>query len=246
MKIMLLGYGKMGKTIESIAVEKGHIITHRITTENRQELNNYKAGQADVAIEFTSPESAVANLEFCLRNQLPVVCGTTGWLAHFDQISHRFATHGGALFYASNYSIGVNIFFELNRLLAQWMSIYPEYAPSITEIHHTEKKDAPSGTAITLAEGILSAYNQLHSWGLTPNVGNHQLPITALREPHVPGTHTITYQSPIDSIKITHIAHSREGFARGALQAAEWLIGKQGVFSMKDMLSSWTDKHIMQ
>lgn len=234
---MLLGYGKMGKTIEAIAVEKGHCITHQITVDNRHELVNYKIGDADVAIEFTNPESAVANLEFCLHNQLPVVCGTTGWLAHFDDISSRFQAVNGALFYASNYSIGVNLFFELNSLLAKWMAAHPEYMPSITEIHHTEKKDAPSGTAITLAEGILAAYPDLQTWGLTPDTGTQQLHITAIREPHVPGTHTITYQSSIDTLEITHTAHNREGFARGALQAAEWLVGKQGIFGMKDMLA---------
>jgi 4-hydroxy-tetrahydrodipicolinate reductase len=237
MKVMLLGYGKMGKTIEAIAVEKGHHITHKITIENRHELTQYKVGDADVAIEFTNPESAVANLMFCLQNQLPVVCGTTGWLANFDAVSREFQKAGGALFYASNYSIGVNIFFELNRLLAKWMAAHPEYAPSITEIHHTEKKDAPSGTAITLAEGVLSAYPSLQTWGLTPDAGTQQLPITAIRESQVPGTHTVTYQSSIDTIAITHTAHSREGFARGALQAAEWLVGKKGVFGMKDMLA---------
>ncbi len=234
---MLLGYGKMGKTIETIATAKGYIITHRIAIENRYELDSYRPGDADVAIEFSTPESAVANLEFCLRNRLPVVCGTTGWLAHFDTISRRFQEEKGALFYASNYSIGVNIFFELNRLLAQWMATYQEYQPSITEIHHTEKKDAPSGTAITLAEGVLAAYQQLQRWELTPHAGDRQLPITAIREPHVPGTHTVKYDSPIDTISITHVAHSREGFARGALQAAAWLIGRQGVFGMGDMLT---------
>ncbi len=234
---MLLGYGKMGKTIEAIAEKKGYTITHRITIENRHELDSYRPGDTDVAIEFTNPESAVANLEFCLHNQLPVVCGTTGWLAHFEEMSRRFREANGALFYASNYSIGVNIFFELNRLLAQWMVTHQEYQPSITEIHHTEKKDAPSGTAITLAEGILAAYKQLQGWGLEPQASDNQLPITAIREPHVPGTHTIRYDSPIDSIEITHTAHSREGFARGALQAAEWIVGKKGIFGMKDMLA---------
>lgn len=233
---MLLGYGKMGKAIEALALAKGYTITHRITEENRDELASYRRGEADVAIEFTAPESAVGNLEFCLQNGLPVVCGTTGWLSHFEDIRRRFLQANGALFYASNYSIGVNIFFELNRLLAQWMAMHPSYQPSIKEIHHTEKKDAPSGTAITLAEGILASYNRLKGWGLVPQATDQELPITAVREPHVPGTHTVRYDSPIDSIEITHTAHSREGFARGALQAAEWIIGKQGVFGMKDML----------
>lgn len=237
MRIMLLGYGKMGKAIEALALQQGHIITHRITIDNRQELENYRPGEADVAIEFTAPESAAENLLFCLHNRLPVVCGTTGWLQHWEEISEKFRQGGGALFYASNYSIGVNIFFELNRMLAQWMAAYPDYAPAVTEVHHTEKKDAPSGTAITLAEGILAAYRELKGWQLTPNADKQYLPVTAIRQADVPGTHTVSYRSAIDTIEIIHTAHSREGFARGALQAAKWIVGKQGVFGMKDMLA---------
>lgn len=233
---MLLGYGKMGKAIENIALAEGHTITHRITAESRHELTSYQLGDADVAIEFTNPESAVSNLEFCLQNHLPVVCGTTGWLQHWEYITRRFQEEKGALFYASNYSIGVHIFFEINRLLARWTSMQSSYVPAITEIHHTEKKDAPSGTALTLAEGVLSAYSHLRGWQLAPPTSQAYLPITAVRQAAVPGTHVVSYSSAIDTIEIKHTAHSREGFARGALQAAIWLQGKQGIFGMQDML----------
>ncbi|MCS6967174.1 MAG: 4-hydroxy-tetrahydrodipicolinate reductase [Cytophagales bacterium] len=237
MKILLLGYGKMGRAIEAIALRKGHQIIQKIDIHNRDQLQHYRQGDADVAIEFTSPEAVVSNLEFCLAHHLPVVCGTTGWLSEFQHISERFRQHGGALFYAPNYSIGVNILFALNRFLARLMASQPQYRPTIVEVHHTEKKDAPSGTAIALAEAILPFFQSLKGWELTPNAQENQLPITAIRQPDIFGIHTVTYQSTIDTIEIKHVAHSREGFAQGALWAAEWLIGKKGVFGMEDMLS---------
>ncbi len=234
MKIALIGYGKMGKTIEKIAISRGHEVVLRLDINNPEDFE--KLREADVAIEFTRPESAVGNLEKCITAGVPVVCGTTGWLKHFDEIAALTSTQNSAFFYASNYSIGVNIFFEINRKLAEMMQTQPQYDVRMEEIHHTQKLDAPSGTAITLAEGILQNVKRKTQWVCDTEGGDEDIIITSKRIDPAPGTHIVTYDSPIDSIEITHTAHSREGFATGAVLAAEWLVGKKGVFSMKDML----------
>jgi 4-hydroxy-tetrahydrodipicolinate reductase len=235
MKITLIGYGKMGKTIEQIALQRGHQISHLIDVNNVQDLNLIKTGDTEVAIEFTQPESAFDNVKYCVENQIPIVCGTTGWLEKRHIIEQICKDKGSAFFYASNYSIGVNIFFKINQILAKMMNHYPQYQIGIEEIHHTEKKDAPSGTAITLAEGIIEEVTRKVGWKLSEDIEN-QINITALRQPNVAGTHTICYQSEIDTIEIKHTAHSRHGFALGAVLAAEWLRDKKGVFGMNDLL----------
>jgi 4-hydroxy-tetrahydrodipicolinate reductase len=241
MKIALIGYGKMGKTLEKIAESRGHEVVLRIDVDNRSDFD--RLHEADVAIEFTRPESAVLNLEKCVVAGVPVVCGTTGWLTEFERISTLCKAHNSAFFYASNYSIGVNIFFEINRRLAEMMNGYPMYDVAMEEIHHTQKLDAPSGTAITLAEGIFENMSRKTNWVCNTDLSSQghegspaDLKITAKRIDPAPGTHIVRYDSPIDSIEITHTAHSREGFATGAVLAAEWLVGKKGVFSMKDLL----------
>lgn len=250
MNILLLGYGKMGKTIEQIALERGHQIAGRIDrwdgpVHNYAELEAIPTDAVDVAIEFSTPESAAANILYCLNRRWPVVCGTTGWLSHRAEIEAVCQSKKGAFFYASNYSIGVNLFFRLNKTLARLMRHYPSYQVSMTEIHHTEKKDAPSGTAITLAEGLLEHLPHKQGW-ITKETGvdgslttsTDAIEIESLREGTVPGTHTVRYDSDVDRIEITHIAHSRQGFALGAVVAAEWLIGREGTFSMDDLLGN--------
>lgn len=236
MNILLLGYGKMGKAIEQIARSRRHAIAGTIDLHNRHELPKYTSTQVDVAIEFSSPEAVVANLTHCFEQRIPVVCGTTGWLAHQVEIENLCGQHQGAFFYASNFSLGVHLFFQLNRVLGGWMNRYPAYDVSMEEVHHTEKKDAPSGTAITLANDIIQTNERKTSWVNQPATDASELSIISVREAGVPGTHTVTYQSAVDSIEITHTAHNREGFALGAVMAAEWLPGKQGVFGMGDML----------
>lgn len=235
MKITLIGYGKMGKTIEQVALQRGHQISHIIDVNNGNSLAQIRKGDTDVAIEFTQPESAFENVKYCTENQIPIVCGTTGWLEKRPIIEQICQEKNSAFFYASNYSIGVNIFFKINQVLAKMMNNYPQYEVSIEEIHHTEKKDAPSGTAITLAEGIIGELQRKQGWKLEEIIDN-QINITALRQPNVAGTHTTFYQSDIDTIEIKHTAHSRQGFALGAVLAAEWLKDKQGVFGMNDLL----------
>ena len=244
MNILLLGYGKMGKTIERIALDRGHQIAGRITIDNVADLDTIRPGDVDVVIEFSSPESAVSNLTYCLERGWPVVCGTTGWLSHRANIEQLCRQKKGAFFYASNYSIGVNLFFRLNKTLAQFMRNYPSYQVSMTEIHHTEKKDAPSGTAITLAEGLMEYLPNKHRWAVSEPgqepaavADDEAIGIESLREGTVPGTHTIRYDSPVDRIEISHVAHSREGFSIGAVIAAEWLVGREGVFGMDDLLN---------
>ncbi len=235
MYILLLGYGKMGRTIEQTAVERGHIIAGRIDLYNRADLDTLTG--VDVAIEFSSPESAVENLLTCFERGWPVVCGTTGWLHERETVEKQCLATAGGFFYASNYSIGVNLFFKLNRTLARFMRNYPSYGVSMTEIHHTEKKDAPSGTAITLAEGVRDegiGQEGVTEAGLIPSYG---VPIESVREGIVPGTHIVRYESDVDRIEISHVAHSRQGFALGAVIAAEWMAGRQGIFGMDDLLS---------
>ena len=238
MKIALLGYGKMGRVIEQIALDRGHEITAKIDLLNKDERVNISTGTADVVIEFSSPESAYGNLKYCMENGLKTVSGTTGWLEHRPEIESLCEANNAAFFYASNFSIGVNLFFKLNKQLAKLMSNQPDYELVTYEIHHTEKKDSPSGTAITLAEGIIQENGSKTAWinnKLPENTA--EVPIWSSREGKVPGTHTIKYISDVDTIELTHTAHSRQGFALGAVIAAEWLADKTGVRSMDEMLS---------
>lgn len=236
MKIALLGYGKMGHTIERIALERNHEVVLKINDENLDDLTKENICKANVAIEFTNPDSAVENILFCLKNSVAVVCGTTGWLNQLKFVEDKCKEFNGAFLYASNYSVGVNIFFEINKKLAVLMNAHPAYNPTIEEIHHTHKKDAPSGTAITLAEQVIKTLDQKNKWVNEPTQGVNQLSIISKRIDEVPGTHSVKYSSPIDDIEIIHTAHNRDGFAEGALLAAEFIKGKKGVFSMKDVL----------
>jgi 4-hydroxy-tetrahydrodipicolinate reductase len=236
MRIALLGYGKMGKVIEQIALQRGHQISAIIDISNRTELLTLNRDNTDVVIEFSSPESAYGNLKFCMEFGLPTVCGTTGWLQHKAEIEKLCIENKAAFFYASNYSIGVNLFFELNKKLAQLMNPYKEFTVSTNEIHHTEKKDAPSGTSITIAEGIIENTDDKDAWVSNEIAQSNEVPIWSSREGKVAGTHTIKYISDVDQIEISHIAHSRNGFALGAVIAAEWLNGKVGIYGMKDLM----------
>ncbi len=231
MKIALLGYGKMGKVIERIALERGHEIVLRKSSASTYE----GLSDADVAIDFSVPDSAVCNISECLNTNIPVVCGTTGWLEQYDEMVALCKEKNGGFIYGSNFSLGVNIFFELNDYLAKMMSNLEQYKVSMEEIHHTQKLDAPSGTAISLAEGIMKN-SDYTSWTLD-NPETNQIHIDAKRIENIPGTHSIFYDSAVDQIEIKHTAHSREGFALGAVIAAEWLKDKKGVFTMKDVLS---------
>ena len=233
MKIALFGYGKMGKIIEKIAEERGHKVVFKIQSGK----TNYDIKQADMAIDFSVPSAAVANIKEALNNQIPVVCGTTGWLNHYDEVEKICRNKKGAFIYASNFSLGVNLFFELNQKLAKLMSAHPDYTAKIEEIHHTEKKDTPSGTAITLAEALINRSFYL-DWCLGKTNDSKQLSIQAKRIENVSGTHRVLYDSPIDSVEIIHTAKSRHGFGFGAVIAAEWLLGRTGVFSMKDVLNT--------
>lgn len=237
MKIALIGYGKMGKAIEAIAQGRGHEIVHRININSSHLLEKEHLSQADVAIEFTTPETAYHNILKCFDANVPVVCGTTGWLEKLPEIKAQCLEKHQAFLYASNFSIGVNIFFELNRRLAELMAPQSAYSVNMVEIHHTQKKDAPSGTAITLAEQILEKVPAKTGWVNEETKDPSKLGILSKREDPAPGTHIIHYSSSIDDITITHTAHSREGFAAGAVTAAEWLKGKKGIFTMKDVLS---------
>jgi 4-hydroxy-tetrahydrodipicolinate reductase len=236
MRIALIGYGKMGRAIERIAITRGHEIVLKIDLDNGHEMTRENLLKADVAIEFTGPSSATANLLKCAEAGIRVVCGSTGWLEDYPAVKMAFEKKGSAFLYASNFSIGVNIFFELNKKLASLMVPFPEYAAEIREIHHTQKKDAPSGTAITLAEQILAEIPSLKSWVNKPAEHPGELPILSERKDPAPGTHSIKYHSSIDDIEIIHTAHNREGFAGGAVLAAEFIQNKKGVFSMKDVL----------
>jgi len=230
MKIALLGYGKMGKVIEQIALERGHeIVLRKSSTSSFEGLEN-----ADVAIDFSVPSSAVTNISECLNKGIPAISGTTGWLEDYNEMVALCAEKNGAFIYSSNFSLGVNLFFELNDYLAKMMSKFNQYKVTMEEIHHTQKLDAPSGTAISLAKGIIenSEYN---NWTLENPIKNEIL-IDAKRIENVPGTHSIFYTSEVDTIEIKHTAHSRDGFALGSVIAAEWLVGKKGVFTMKDVL----------
>ncbi|MCH7411407.1 4-hydroxy-tetrahydrodipicolinate reductase [Belliella sp. DSM 111904] len=239
MNILILGYGKMGKIIGEIAESRGHSIAAKINIDNRSALDTVDTDSIDVAIEFSQPEAAVENIKWAINKGIPVVSGTTGWLDQKPSIDQLTVDKNTAFFYASNYSIGVNIFFKVNQYLAKLMGDQQDYQVSMEEVHHTEKKDAPSGTAITLAEGILQNISSLKGWKLSEEMteGEQVIPITAKRIDPAPGTHIIRYQSPIDDIEITHTAHSRQGFALGAVLVAEWIKDKKGVLSMDDFLS---------
>ena len=236
MKIALIGYGKMGKAIEEIAVSRGHTIVLKVSVDNLEDNTVANIRQADVAIEFTGPESAFANILRCQEAGVPVVCGSTGWLDKLEAAKTSCLQHKGAFLYASNFSVGVNIFFEVNKRLAALMAPHPDYAVRITEIHHTEKKDAPSGTAITLAEGILEKINRKKGWVNHISDNLDELEIVSERVDPAPGTHRIEYHSDIDTIEIIHTAHNRKGFATGAVLAAEFIAHKKGVFQMSDVL----------
>jgi len=238
MKIGLLGYGKMGKTIERIALERGHTVVGKISsTSSEADWNNLL--QADVVIEFTRPESALTNFEFCLKNQLPLVTGTTGWYDHMDAARELQNQHEGQFFWASNFSIGVNLFWQINQKLAKLMNEYPAYRVSMEEIHHTQKLDEPSGTAITTAEQIIAESDKLQNWKLdTDNPNSAELPITAIREGDVKGTHIVRYESDIDRISFGHEAKTRDGFALGSVLAAEFLAKQApGFYTMSDLIS---------
>lgn len=231
MKIALLGYGRMGKEIEKIALQRGHEVVIKYSGEE-----DYNIKLADVAIDFSIPDVAFTNISNCINNTVPVVSGTTGWLDKYEDIVNLCDEKKGAFIYASNFSLGVNIFFELNKQLAKMMSSLEQYNITMEEIHHTKKLDAPSGTAITLAEGIIENTHKT-SWELDKQVSENSIPIKAIRTPEVPGTHTVTYKSEVDSIDIKHTAHNRQGFALGAVVAAEWLANKTGIYTMNDVLN---------
>lgn len=236
MNIALIGYGKMGKAIEEIALERGHKIVLKINDENLGDFTKENTGKADVAIEFTSPHSAFDNIKKIIEYDVPVVCGSTGWTERINEINKFCEQQNGSFLYASNFSVGVNIFFELNKKLAALMAPHAEYNISMEEIHHTQKKDAPSGTAITLAEQILEQVQRKTKWVNEQSNDAAELPIISKREDPAPGTHSIKYSSPIDDIEIIHTAHNRQGFALGAVLAAEFIKGKKGIFSMKEVL----------
>ena len=230
MKIALLGYGKMGKVIERIALERGHkIVLKKDHDSSFEGLEN-----ADVAIDFSVPDSAVENISECFNKDIPVISGTTGWLTDYPKMVELCNAKNGSFIYGSNFSLGVNVFFELNEYLAKMMGNLKQYNVSMEEIHHTQKLDAPSGTAITLAEGVIK-HTDYANWTLETPISN-EIHIEAKRIENIPGTHSIFYDSEVDQIEIKHTAHSREGFALGAVIAAEWLVGKKGVFTMKDVL----------
>ena len=235
MKIALIGYGKMGKTIEQIALQRGHQIVSIIDINNTADFESEAFRSADVAIEFTTPATALGNYMRCFAANVPVVSGTTGWLEHLDEVKAKCEREGKTFFYASNFSVGVNIFFALNRYLAKIMNGFPAYDVRMTEVHHIHKLDAPSGTAITLAEGILENVERKERWTLETAEQPTDLPIHAIREGEVPGIHEIIYESEADTISIKHDAKSRAGFALGAVIAAEFTAGKKGFLGMNDL-----------
>lgn len=236
MKIALIGYGKMGKAIEEIALANGDEVVLKIGLENLEDFTIESLQQADVAIEFTDPHSAVSNIKKCFDAGVPVVCGTTGWLKELEAIKAYCSEKNGAFLYASNYSIGVNLFFAVNEYLAVLMSKHSEYQVHVEEVHHTHKKDAPSGTAISIAEQILENIKTKKSWVNSETDNADELEITSRRIGEVPGIHSVKYNSPTDFIEITHSAYNRKGFASGALLAAKFIAGKKGIFNMKDVL----------
>lgn len=236
MNVAIIGYGKMGKVIEGILLSRGHNIGVIIDVDNQQDFTKENFKNIDVAIEFTAPHTAYANIIKCLEFGTPVVCGTTAWLDRYDEVVALCKKNDGTFFYSSNYSIGVSLFFKANAYLAKMMNAFPQYDVTMEEVHHTQKKDAPSGTAITLAEGILEGIERKSQWVNHTTTEANELEITSIRRSIVPGTHTITWESPVDTIRIEHTAKGRDGFAVGAVAAAEFIVGKKGVYTMDDLL----------
>lgn len=242
MRIAILGYGKMGRIIEQFATERGHEIVLKINIDNTEELTIFNLKKADVAIDFSTPDSAMSNIELCFDAGVPVVVGTTGWYGHLQTVKNNCIEGNNTLLYASNFSIGVNVFFFVNKVLAKIMNRYPQYEVQVEEIHHTQKLDSPSGTAMTIAEGILSELDRKDEW-VNELIGSDeefvfkpdQLLIESHRIEDVPGTHTVIYSSEVDDIEFKHKAHSRAGFALGAVLAAEWLEDKTGFYNITDM-----------
>lgn len=238
MKIALIGYGKMGQTIERLALQRGHSIVLKATS--LAPVSPEHLAGADVAIEFTEPTSAVNNIFAAFEANVPIVCGTTGWFGRLSEVKQQCTEANSALFYASNFSIGVNLYFQAIRAAARMLNGYPDYEVSIKEIHHLEKKDAPSGTAISVAEVLSDELDNMDGWMHKGDTEKHKIPIEAIREGDVKGTHEVLFSSDVDEIEITHRAHSREGFALGAIKAAEWLQHKKGCFTMSDLLKTET------
>ncbi|HEY0899045.1 MAG TPA: 4-hydroxy-tetrahydrodipicolinate reductase [Sphingobacteriaceae bacterium] len=242
MKIALLGYGKMGRIIEEFALDRGHDVVLKITSSNQDELTVENLQKADVVIDFSTPATVLSNIEKCFEADIPVVVGTTGWYGKLQELKNACESGNKCMLYGSNFSIGVNVFFHVNKILARIMNRYPQYDVLVEEIHHTEKLDAPSGTAITIAEGILEGVERKREW-VNDLVGDNsevipkpeQLLIESHRLEEVPGTHTVIYSSEVDDLEFKHKAHSRAGFALGAVLAAEWLQGKRGFYSVKDI-----------
>ena len=237
MKIALLGYGKMGKEIEQIAISRGHSIVLKIEIGNAADLTTENLKKADVAIEFSTPATAVNNIYKCFEANVPIVVGTTGWSDKLEEVKKKCAEKKQALFYASNFSVGVNIFFKVNQFLAKIMNGYTDYNVSMEEVHHVHKLDSPSGTGLTLANQVLDNVKRKSKWVEGSATSNNELSIISKREGEVPGTHIIKYTSAVDDIEIKHVAHNRKGFALGAVLAAEWIKGKQGVYGMNDLLN---------
>lgn len=237
LKIAIIGYGKMGHEIESIAIERGHSVVLKISLENLSDLSLKNLKNVDVAIEFSSPQTAKQNVETCLSAETPVVSGTTGWNNDVAEIIKRVKNGKGTFFYASNYSVGVNVFFKINALASKLLARVGGYSVGIQEIHHTQKLDAPSGTAISIANSIANENPDLIGWSLLPEQEQGKIPIEAIREGAVPGTHIVKFESEQDVIELSHIAKSRRGFALGAVLAAEFIAGKQGFYSMDDLLN---------
>ncbi|MEO6000744.1 MAG: 4-hydroxy-tetrahydrodipicolinate reductase [Chitinophagaceae bacterium] len=236
MKIALIGYGKMGKAIEQIALQRGHEISLKIDFDNANDLNAENINDVDVAIEFTGPGSAFENVMKCLQLRIPVVCGSTGWLQKWQEVVSFCEQQQGSLVYASNYSVGVNIFFEVNKKLAELMALHDNYEIKLQEIHHTQKKDAPSGTAVTLAEQVIEKITRKKNWVNHPTDNAEELEIISGRIDPAAGTHMVKYLSSIDDIEIIHTAHDRTGFATGAVLAAEFIVNRKGIYGMKEVL----------
>jgi len=238
MNLALLGYGKMGKEIEQIALSRGHKIVLKVDITNASAFTLDELKKADVAIEFSTPETAISNIYKCFEATVPIVVGTTGWLNRLDEVKQKCTEKKQGLFYASNYSIGVNLFFRLNEQLAKLMNSYPDYNVTMEEIHHVHKLDSPSGTAISLANQVLERIDSKQKWVNNTTQNKNELGIVSKRIDEVPGTHTITYDSDVDEISITHIAHSRKGFALGAVVAAEWMKERKGIYGMNDLMNN--------
>jgi 4-hydroxy-tetrahydrodipicolinate reductase len=236
LRILLIGYGKMGRAIEQVARERGHTIVACVSDKQGDISHICKSYQPNIAFEFTSPDSAPSNIRQLIESRIPVVCGSTGWLSEWETVKNLVLDHKGAFFYASNFSLGMNLLFHLAEATGRFMEHHPDYDVSIEEIHHTEKKDMPSGTAITLAERLMRSMRSKKSWKLNAESSKDSIGISAIRQANVPGTHIVTFSSAVDTIQLSHTAHSRMGFASGAIHAGEWLLGKTGVFSMEDLL----------